>query len=191
MKRVNTGDKTKSDPDSRINKSLRKWNCKCSSAMEFGAKLAESFTAEKEAARGDMLKAYLGRAMQAPKRGRLKAVDLANKLRQTYRDEKGHASFIDKMRKLYLSTQSVLPVNSGYPVMDMQQKKYQKYLDLTARLKPVGNIPAPTGTPGAHTSLFNRFNVDPHTHGSGSISDWHKLVPGWGRAWDKQSGADS
>jgi hypothetical protein len=29
MKRVNTGAKTKSDPDSRINKSLRKWNCKC------------------------------------------------------------------------------------------------------------------------------------------------------------------
>jgi len=40
MKRVNTGAKTKSDPDSRINKSLRKWNCKCSSAMEFGLKLA-------------------------------------------------------------------------------------------------------------------------------------------------------
>jgi hypothetical protein len=29
MKRVNTGSKAKSDPDSRINKSLRKWNCKC------------------------------------------------------------------------------------------------------------------------------------------------------------------
>lgn len=40
MKRVNTGAKTKSDPDSRINKSLRKWNCKCSSAMEFGIKMA-------------------------------------------------------------------------------------------------------------------------------------------------------
>ena len=36
MKRVNTGAKTKSDPDSRINKSLSKWNCKCSSAYEFG-----------------------------------------------------------------------------------------------------------------------------------------------------------
>jgi hypothetical protein len=31
MKRVNTGAETKSDPDSRINKSLRKWNCKCGS----------------------------------------------------------------------------------------------------------------------------------------------------------------
>lgn len=41
MKRVNTGSKTKSDPDSRINKSLRKWNCKCSSAAQFGVKLAE------------------------------------------------------------------------------------------------------------------------------------------------------
>lgn len=41
MKRVNTGAKTKSDPDSRINKSLRKWNCKCSSAMEFGAEFAK------------------------------------------------------------------------------------------------------------------------------------------------------
>ena len=40
MKSVNTGAKTKSDPDSRINKSLRKWNCKCSSASEFGFKLA-------------------------------------------------------------------------------------------------------------------------------------------------------
>ena len=34
MKRVNTGAKAKSDPDSRINKSLRKWNCKCGSAMD-------------------------------------------------------------------------------------------------------------------------------------------------------------
>lgn len=41
MKRVNTGAETKADPDSRINKSLRKWNCKCSSAAQFGAKLAE------------------------------------------------------------------------------------------------------------------------------------------------------
>lgn len=40
MKRVNTGASTAKDPDSRINKSLRKWNCKCSSAMTFGALLA-------------------------------------------------------------------------------------------------------------------------------------------------------
>ena len=44
MKRVNTGAKTKSDPDSRINKSLRKWNCKCGSVdlatAEFGEKMA-------------------------------------------------------------------------------------------------------------------------------------------------------
>lgn len=40
MKKHETGAKTKSDPDSRINKSLRKWNCKCSSAFEFGEKLA-------------------------------------------------------------------------------------------------------------------------------------------------------
>ena len=40
MKSKNTGSKAKSDPDSRINKSLRKWNCKCSSAAEFGAKCA-------------------------------------------------------------------------------------------------------------------------------------------------------
>jgi hypothetical protein len=33
MKSVNTGAATAKDPDSRINKSLRKWNCKCS-AME-------------------------------------------------------------------------------------------------------------------------------------------------------------
>lgn len=32
MKRVNTGAEAKKDPDSRINKSLRKWNCKCGSA---------------------------------------------------------------------------------------------------------------------------------------------------------------
>ncbi len=51
MKRVNTGAKTKSDPDSRINKSLRKWNCKCSSAMEFG----------KQAGRGDMFKKLISR----------------------------------------------------------------------------------------------------------------------------------
>lgn len=46
MKRVNTGAKTKSDPDSRINKSLRKWNCKCSSAYEFGTKLASALIAK-------------------------------------------------------------------------------------------------------------------------------------------------
>lgn len=39
MKRVNTGASTAKDPDSRINKSLRKWNCKCSSAMQFGVKM--------------------------------------------------------------------------------------------------------------------------------------------------------
>jgi hypothetical protein len=37
MKRVNTGASTANDPDSRINKSLRKWRCKCSAElMEFG-----------------------------------------------------------------------------------------------------------------------------------------------------------
>ena len=40
MKKHETGSKTKADPDSRINKSLRKWNCKCSSALEFGSKLS-------------------------------------------------------------------------------------------------------------------------------------------------------
>lgn len=34
MKRVNTGAEAKSDPDSRINKSLRKWNCKCGEAYD-------------------------------------------------------------------------------------------------------------------------------------------------------------
>ena len=40
MKKVNTGAEAKKDPDSRINKSLRKWNCKCSSAFEFGQTVA-------------------------------------------------------------------------------------------------------------------------------------------------------
>jgi hypothetical protein len=40
MKSVNTGADTAKDPDSRINKALRKWNCKCSSALEFGEKIA-------------------------------------------------------------------------------------------------------------------------------------------------------
>jgi hypothetical protein len=44
MKKHETGAKTKSDPDSRINKSLRKWNCKCSSAMQFGVKCARAET---------------------------------------------------------------------------------------------------------------------------------------------------
>lgn len=63
MKRVNTGAKTKSDPDSRINKSLRKWNCKCSSAMEFGAKLAAEEVKKKEPAKpglGHSMGWYLG-----------------------------------------------------------------------------------------------------------------------------------
>jgi hypothetical protein len=34
MKKHETGSKTKSDPDSRINKSLRKWNCKCGSEQK-------------------------------------------------------------------------------------------------------------------------------------------------------------
>lgn len=34
MKRVNTGSKAQGDPDSRINKSLRKWNCKCGEAHD-------------------------------------------------------------------------------------------------------------------------------------------------------------
>lgn len=44
MKRVNTGASTAKDPESRINKSLRKWNCKCSAAEEFGAKLARCWS---------------------------------------------------------------------------------------------------------------------------------------------------
>jgi hypothetical protein len=40
MKSKNTGGATAHDPDSRINKSLRKWNCKCSAAVQFGVKLA-------------------------------------------------------------------------------------------------------------------------------------------------------
>jgi hypothetical protein len=55
MKRHETGSKTKKDPDSRINKSLRKWNCKCgsaefettadlSAAQLFGEKLASEVT---------------------------------------------------------------------------------------------------------------------------------------------------
>ena len=43
MKRVNTGSKTKSDPDSRINKALRKWNCKCSSAVSDLVKMADGY----------------------------------------------------------------------------------------------------------------------------------------------------
>lgn len=40
MKRVNTGSEAKSDPDSRINKSLRKWNCKCGELhSSFSAKI--------------------------------------------------------------------------------------------------------------------------------------------------------
>lgn len=40
MKRVNTGSEAKSDPDSRINKALRKWNCKCGELhTSFAAKI--------------------------------------------------------------------------------------------------------------------------------------------------------
>jgi hypothetical protein len=39
MKKHETGSATKRDPDSRINKSLSKWNCKCS-AYEFGEKMS-------------------------------------------------------------------------------------------------------------------------------------------------------
>jgi hypothetical protein len=47
MKKHETGSKTKSDPDSRINKSLRKWNCKCGSekqAQEFDPVLSDDAT---------------------------------------------------------------------------------------------------------------------------------------------------
>lgn len=63
MKRVNTGSKTKSDPDSRINKSLRKWNCKCSSAQEFGEKLAAVFS-DKNAGFGTALARGTARGVQ-------------------------------------------------------------------------------------------------------------------------------
>ena len=36
MKKHETGSKTKKDPDSRINKALRKWNCKCGTAKTAG-----------------------------------------------------------------------------------------------------------------------------------------------------------
>jgi hypothetical protein len=50
MKRVNTGASTAKDPDSRINKSLRKWNCKCSRAMQFGAMLSQQSNEETKTA---------------------------------------------------------------------------------------------------------------------------------------------
>jgi hypothetical protein len=40
MKKHETGSATAHDPDSRINKSLRKWNCKCSAAVLFGEKVS-------------------------------------------------------------------------------------------------------------------------------------------------------
>lgn len=67
MKRVNTGSKTKSDPDSRINKSLRKWNCKCSSAMEFGMLLGS----EKQAWMGAALKGLVAGAKALPSAARM------------------------------------------------------------------------------------------------------------------------
>jgi hypothetical protein len=55
MKRVNTGAKTKKDPDSRINKSLRKWNCKCSAATLFKASLATYAQKQAGASMGRLL----------------------------------------------------------------------------------------------------------------------------------------
>lgn len=52
MKRVNTGASTAKDPDSRINKSLRKWNCKCGSARDL-LTIAQ-LGSEKEAFLGDL-----------------------------------------------------------------------------------------------------------------------------------------
>ncbi len=70
MKRVNTGSKAKKDPDSRINKSLRKWNCKCSNAA---TKQADA--AYVDPAMGAVLGAGLGGAFgygNAPKGETLK-----------------------------------------------------------------------------------------------------------------------
>lgn len=58
MKRVNTGAGTAKDPDSRINKSLRKWNCKCSSATDFGAKFAASVPQQPQIMTPDQTQAY-------------------------------------------------------------------------------------------------------------------------------------
>ena len=73
MKRVNTGAETKSDPDSRINKSLRKWNCKCSSAYEFG----------KQAGMLSGLAGLLGRGVKAAPQMAAQAVKAPSKLMQT------------------------------------------------------------------------------------------------------------
>jgi hypothetical protein len=65
MKRKNTGSKAQSDPDSRINKSLRKWNCKCgedhSSLFEKVACTLEEKKLEKEA----MTLSYMKNAIRA------------------------------------------------------------------------------------------------------------------------------
>lgn len=60
MKRVNTGAKTKSDPDSRINKALRKWNCKCGSAADLAvlAGVAKEAGALQNVSRGVMKRVY-------------------------------------------------------------------------------------------------------------------------------------
>jgi cytidylate kinase len=65
MKSKNTGSKAQSDPDSRINKSLRKWNCKCgedhSSLFEKVACVLEKSELEKEA----MNLSYMKNAIRA------------------------------------------------------------------------------------------------------------------------------
>jgi hypothetical protein len=76
MKRVNTGSKTKKDPDSRINKSLRKWNCKCSSAYEFGKAAAFNFGALGKLFGGGT-KAVANTAATAAKRTARPMLDLA------------------------------------------------------------------------------------------------------------------
>lgn len=73
MKRVNTGAKTKNDPDSRINKSLRKWNCKCSSAMEFG----------KQAGMFSGLAGLIGRGVKAAPRAAAQAGKAQSQLLRT------------------------------------------------------------------------------------------------------------
>lgn len=112
----------------------------------------------KYAARGDMTKRMLGNNVQAPKRGRQKAVELASRLRQANNDYKGHNNFSKKMEALQNEMRRYPPENlqhianglamwsshepgtrslEGYArhVQEGQQQKYQKFLDFTAGLR--------------------------------------------------------
>lgn len=131
MKKVNTGADTKKDPDSRINKSLRKWNCKCGSAYEFGQLVREK-SAVNPATLRKVTTALTGPVTQPPKW-----------LRNNQMAAQGiHPTTGLKPGAVAPTPPAPLPRPASQAPGELAEAAVRRYGDLTRHVNPVPAVPS-------------------------------------------------